>query len=171
MKKYLPVLILIILGTSCRILPHPANFAPIGAIALFGAMYLPKKWLILPLLAMLISDFFIGFYSLPIMFSVYGSFALIGIIGIYVKKNKKFRTILGGTVLGSILFFLITNWAVWAFGAMYAPTMQGLMTSYYMALPFFRNTLFGDLFYTSVLVVIMELLIARSTVRQVSAKI
>jgi len=153
MKKYLPILLLIILGISCRFLPHPANFAPIGAIALFGALYLPKKWaLILPIAAIFISDIFIGFYSLPIMLAVYASFALMGIIGLIVRKNKKFHTILGGTVLGSILFFLITNAGVWAFGTMYTHNLSGLFSSYYMALPFFRNSLLGDLFYVGVLV-------------------
>jgi len=152
-KKYLPIILLITLGIVCRFLPHPANFAPIGAIALFGGIYLPKKLaIILPLIAMFISDIFIGFYSWPIMLSVYLSFVITTMIGMRVRENKKFRTILGGTILGSILFFLITNWAVWAFSAMYASDISGLLTSYYMALPFFRNSMLGDLFYTSVLV-------------------
>ena len=152
MKKLFPAFILIILGIAARFLPHPANFAPIGAIAIFSGIYLPKRWaLILPLAAMFFSDLFIGFYSLPIMLSVYVSFATMGLIGLAVRKHKKLSTILGGTILGSVIFYLITNGAVWAFGGLYPQTTAGLLQSYYMAIPFFRNSLFGDLFYTGVL--------------------
>jgi len=153
MKKYLPALILITLGIAARFLPHPANFAPIGAIAIFSGLYLPKKWaLILPLAAMFFSDLFIGFYAWPIMLSVYSGFIIMGLIGLAVRKNKKLSTILGGTILGSVIFYLLTNGAVWAFGSLYPPTAAGLLQSYYMAIPFFRNSLLGDLFYTGILV-------------------
>ena len=154
-KKHYIILIsiLLVVGFGARLLPHPANFAPIGALALFGGLYLPRKWaLILPLGAMLASDIIIGFYSWQIMLSVYVCFALVVGIGLLVRKNKKIHTILGGTVLGSILFFLITNAAVWGFGSIYTINFSGLMQSYYMALPFFRNSLLGDLFFTGVLV-------------------
>lgn len=152
-SKILIPLLLVILGIATRFLPHHANFTAIGAIALFGGLYLPKRWaIILPLLAMFVSDIFIGFYTWQIMAAVYGSFVLMGVIGLFVRKNKKFHTVLGGTLLGSILFFLITNWAVWEFGTMYMHNFSGLMQSYTMALPFFRNSLLGDLFYVGVLV-------------------
>lgn len=161
MKKYLPAFILIALGMAARFLPHPANFAPIGAIAIFSGLYLPRKWaLILPLAAMFFSDLFIGFYTWPIMLSVYAGFAIMGVIGLIVRKNKKLRTILGGTILGSLMFYLVTNGAVWAFGSLYPPTMAGLTQSYYMAIPFFRNSLLGDLFYTGVLVGAYEVSLA-----------
>jgi len=153
MKKYLPAFVLITLGIAARFLPHPANFAPIGAIAIFSGLYLPRKWaIVLPLAAMFFSDLFIGFYNLPIMFSVYGSLAMMGVIGLWIRKNKKLSTVLGGTILGSVIFYLLTNGAVWAFGSLYPPTAAGLLQSYYMAIPFFRNSLLGDLFYTGVLV-------------------
>ena len=155
----LPVL-LIILGVMARFLPHPANFAPIGAIAIFGGMYLPKRAaLIVPLLAMLASDFFIGFYDFRIMLSVYGSFLFMGAVGFWIRKNKNAVSVVGGTLFGSFLFFLVTNAAVWFFGTMYAPNFAGLMQSYFMALPFFRNSLLGDLFYVGVLVGGMELVL------------
>ena len=153
MKKLLPALVLITLGIVARFLPHPANFAPIGAIAIFSGIYLPKKWaLALPLAAMLVSDLFIGFYAWPIMASVYAGFIIMGLIGLAVRKNKKLSTVLGGTILGSLIFYLVTNAAVWAFGSLYPPTAAGLLQSYYTAIPFFRNSLLGDLFYTGVLV-------------------
>lgn len=149
---FLPAL-LIVFGSLVRLLPHPANFAPIGAIALFGGMYLPKRFAILmPLGAMYVSDMFIGFYNAKIMLAVYGSFILMGLIGFYIRKRKNISTIIGGTLAGSSLFFLITNAAVWAFGDMYPHTLAGLGTSYLAAIPFFRNSVLGDLFYTGMLV-------------------
>lgn len=152
--------LLITLGIISRLLPHPANFAPIAAIAIFGGLYLPKRWaIILPMLAMFVSDIFIGFYTWQIMVAVYGSFAIVGLIGLLVRKNKKAATVIGGTILGSVLFFLITNFAVWAFGNMYTHSFAGLTQCYTMAIPFFKNTLLGDLFYTGALVGSFELLI------------
>ncbi|PJC52489.1 MAG: hypothetical protein CO030_02610 [Candidatus Magasanikbacteria bacterium CG_4_9_14_0_2_um_filter_42_11] len=149
--------LLILLGVSARIFPHPANFAPIAAIALFGGLYLSKRWaLILPLSAMFVSDIFVGFYSWKMMVAVYASFLLIVGIGMMVKRKKEFATILGGTLLGSMLFFLITNGAVWAFGTMYTHSFAGLMQSYLMGIPFLKNTLLGDLFFTGILVGSME---------------
>ena len=153
MKKIHLALALIALAIVARVLPHPANFAPIGAVALFGGIYLTRRYaVVLPLIAMVISDFFIGFYTWQIMASVYISFALTGLIGLWVSKNKKLSTVVGGTVLGSILFFLITNFSVWVFGTMYAHDFSGLAQSYIMAIPFFRNSLLGDLFYVGLLV-------------------
>lgn len=153
MKKFLPAFILITLGIAARFLPHPANFAPIGAIAIFSGIYLPKKWaLVLPLAALFFSDLFIGFYAWPIMLSVYASFIIMAVIGLAVRKYKNIGTILGGTILGSVIFYLVTNGAVWAFGSLYPHTAAGLAQSYYMAIPFFKNSLLGDLFYTGALV-------------------
>lgn len=153
MKKYLPIIFLILLGTVCRFLPHLPNFAPLGAIALFAGLYLPRRWaLVLPLAVLIMSDFFIGFYSWPIMLSVYAGFIITALIGLLTRKNIRFATVLGGTVLGSVLFYLLTNWAVWAFGTMYDHDLAGLMQSYALALPFFRNSLAGDIFYTAMLV-------------------
>ena len=156
-QKYLPAFLLILLGVSSRILPHPANFAPIAAIALFSGIYLPKKFAImLPMAAMFLSDLIIGSYLWPVMISVYFSFAITGMIGLAIQKDKKISTVVGGALLASIIFFIITNWAVWAFGTMYTHNFNGLVQSYIMALPFFKNTLLGDLFYTAVLVGVME---------------
>lgn len=143
---------LIFLGVVMRFLPHPANFAPIAAIGLFSGCYL-KKWYAyaLPLAAMLISDMFIGFYSWKIMLSVYLSFALIGLIGTWLKNHKNTRVIVGSAFLGSVCFFLITNFAVWAFSPLYPHSWDGLVMCYTAAIPFFRNTILGDLFYTGVL--------------------
>lgn len=152
MKKYLPAVLLVILGLATRFVPHLPNFTAIGAVAFFAGRYLPTKYsLTIPLVAMLVSDLFIGFYGLPIMLSVYLSFALMTVIG-YTTQEKGWKKIATGTILGSTMFYLITNWAVWAFGTMYSLNLSGLITSYIAALPFFRNQLLADVFYTTVLV-------------------
>ncbi len=152
------VLLLIAFGIATRFLPHPPNFVPIAALALFGAVYLPRKFaLLVPLLAMLLSDAFIGFYTLYVMFSVYGSFLLIGVLGFWLKRHKKWYTIGGSAFLGAVLFFLITNFAVWAFTPWYAKSLAGLWQCYLMALPFFKNTLLGNLFYAACFFGIYEL--------------
>lgn len=144
------VVVFVLIGASLRLLPHPPNFTPIAAIALFGGVYLSRKTaFFLPILAMVISDMFIGYYGIALMISVYGSFLLCVILGFWLKKHKKWYTIGGGAILSAVLFFLITNFAVWAFAPWYAKTFSGLIQSYLMAIPFFRNTLLGNLFYVT----------------------
>lgn len=147
-EKYLPAAIIIIAAVGLRLIPHMPNFAPIGAMALFGGAYLDKRVaLLLPLAAMLISDIFIGFYSITVMASVYGSFALIGLIGVWLRKRKNPKNILLAAIGSSVLFFLVTNFSVWAAG-MYGRGFEGLLASYIAAIPFFRGTLMGNIFYT-----------------------
>jgi len=150
--KLIVSLILITLGVTCRLLPHLWNFAPIAAIALFAGVYLGRRYaLILPIVAMLIGDLFLGFYSWPVMLAVYGSFALVGLLGTWIKKHKSLETVLAGSLLASVIFFMATNWAVWQFSPWYAKSLAGLIQCFVAALPFFRNTILGDLFYISVL--------------------
>lgn len=149
--ELLLALFLISIGVLIRFLPRPPNFAPIAAIALFAGVYLSKKLaLVVPILAMIISDYFLGFYQFSLMAFVYLSFLICVILGFWLKKHKKWYTVLGVTISGSILFFILTNFAVWAFTGWYAKTFSGFIQCYLMALPFFRNTLLGDLFYVSV---------------------
>lgn len=144
---------LIIAAAILRLLPHAPNFAPITALALFGGVYLRDKRLaiVLPLAAMLVSDIFIGFYEFSIMASVYLSFAISGLLGLWLKRRKDVGNTAAVTLTASVQFFLITNFAVWAFGTMYPHNMAGLLQSYVNALPFFRNTLLGDFFYVGIL--------------------
>lgn len=139
-------------------LPHIPNFAPIAALALFSGMYLKKNYaLIIPIVAMLIADYFIGFYNPFVLISVYGCFLIIGLIGIWLRNNKTFSNVLGATLMGSVIFFLVTNFAVWLAPQFYYPhTFQGLLNCYTLALPFFRNTIAGDIFYVGVFFGLME---------------
>ncbi len=134
-----------------RILPLPVNFAPITAIALFGGIYLGRKYVILiPLAAMAISDYFIGFYQLGVLLAVWGSFVAVGLIGFYIRKRKNVANVIYATLGSSILFFVVTNFAVWAAAQWYPKTLAGLTQCYFMAIPFFRNTLLGDIFFVAV---------------------
>lgn len=148
---------LILLAIAVRFLPHLPNATPISAIALFGGVYLNRRLsIILPLTAMFLSDLLIGLYSWPIMLSVYGSFAIIGMLGWWLAKHRGVVTTIGTTVVGSAIFFVVTNWAVWQFGAWYPHTSTGLLASYIAGLPFWRNMLIGDLFYVGVLFGVYE---------------
>jgi len=151
----------IVAAVILRLVPHLPNFAPIAALGLFGGTYLNKKYaLLIPVLVMLVSDYFIGFYNLWIMLSVYGSFLLIGLIGLWLKNHKTIPNCVGASIFGSIIFFLVTNFAVWAVpSSMYPHNLQGLLQSYIMGLPFFRNTLLGDLFYVGVMFGLYELVL------------
>jgi hypothetical protein len=160
MKQLQKLVYLFIIGAVLlRVLRHygiidlPPNFAPIAAIALFSGSYFANKKLaiIVPIVAMLISDAFIGFYNPFVMISVYLCFILSAVIGFYIKKNKNLTNIIGGALLSSVIFYLVTNYAVWAFSSIYAPTFSGLIQSYIMAIPFFKWTLLGDLSYVAVM--------------------
>lgn len=145
MNKYLLPIFFVIGAVLLRLLPHIPNITPIAAIALFGGVYLNKRLaFILPLAAMLISDYFIGFHNT--MIYVYGSFIIIGLIGLHLRTHKTVVNVILGTLAGSILFFFITNAGVWIQGA-YARDITGLYNSLIMGLPFFRYTVSGDLLY------------------------
>ena len=147
--ELLIVLILISFGVLSRFFPHPPNFTPIISIALFGGAYFSKKIaFMLPMTIMVISDIFIGYYETNLMIIVYGSFLLCVILGFWIKKHKKWHTIFGSSILGALIFFFLTNFAVWTFTPWYAKTFYGLIQCYLMALPFFKNTLLGSLFYS-----------------------
>lgn len=155
MANLITAILIILFAALSRVIPHPANFAPIAAIALFSGAYLNKRYaFIIPVAAMLLSDLIIGFHSGMIW--VYGSFVLITLMGLWLKNNKKLLTITGTTLVSSVLFFIITNFGVWA-GGMYGYTFNGLAECYTMAIPFFRNSVAGDLFYVAIMFGLYEL--------------
>jgi len=156
--------VLIALGVACRLLPHMWNFAPVAAVALFAGVYLGSRYaVVLPVVTMVVGDFFIGFYEWQLMLAVYGSFILIGLLGTLIKKHKSFETVAAGSLVGSILLFVSTNWVVWQFSPWYAKTIDGLLQCYILALPFFRNTLVGDLFYVAIIFGAYEAVVFMST--------
>ena len=135
-----------------RIIPHPPNFTPVIAIAVFMP-YLTRNLysaMLVPLSAMFVSDLYLGFHSS--MFWVYTSILLGTTLSQYTISMKKTYVHLGSNaLLSSTIFFIVTNFAVWMSGSMYPLTIDGLLLCYTMAIPFFGNTLAGTLFYVSLL--------------------
>jgi|TARA_B100000929_G_scaffold285064_1_gene268179 hypothetical protein len=151
--KNIIVLGLIIFAVALRLVPHPPNFSPIGAIGLFSGCYfcLKKSWLI-PIFALLISDFVLGFYNPISMMTVYMSFVISVIIGRTFLKNKQTPYRLGGAALVSATqFFILTNIGVWLSSILYQVNLTGLIECFVMAIPFYGNSLISELFYTFVL--------------------
>ena len=167
LKKIVSPITIILFVALLRLFPHPPNFAPVGAMALFGGVYLSKRYSIVTIIStLLISDYFLlyinpfsadwvnfsTFYSPLALFHsttvfVYGSFVANILIGWLIAKNRSLFTVGAGSLVASLQFFLVTNFAVWATG-MYARGFDGLIQSYIMGLPFFKYTLFGDAYYT-----------------------
>ena len=151
-------LLLILFGVVLRVFPHPANVAPIAALALFGGVYLkPRYAFFVPLGAVVLSDIAIGFDSLASRAMVYGAFMLVSLIGLAVRKRKNAVTVVLGSIGGSLTFYLVTNFAYFYPLSLYPHTLAGVSSSYYNALPFFRYTLLGDLFYVGVFFGVSEL--------------
>ncbi len=141
---------LILVAALSRLLPHQPNFTPIGAIAIFAGVFLRGKYIFaLPILALLISDYILGFYNGMIW--VYSSFILVGLIGLWIRNKYKFTRVSVGTISSSILFFVVTNFGVWLNGSIYPQNLQGLVSCYVAAIPFFRNSISGDIVYVTVL--------------------
>lgn len=161
-KKFKLPAFFIVLGAVARVIPHLPNATPIGAIALFGGAYLPKgQALIVPLLGMAVADFFLGSHSTIAW--VYGSFLLISLVGIYLKDRASVKNVFLASTFSSLLFFLVTNFGVWFSTSMYTKDLAGLGQSYLMGLPFLRNTLVGDLFYSGALFGAYYLLVVRKS--------
>ncbi len=147
---FLAVSGMVLLAAALRLIPHFPNFTPIAAMALFGGAYFSNKKLafIIPLTAMFISDLIIGFHST--MWAVYLSFAIVVLIGFSLRKSKKISNIFLAVLSSSVLFFVVTNFAVWTTGTMYPMNIAGLGECYVAAIPFFSYSILGDLFYAGI---------------------
>jgi hypothetical protein len=143
-------LTLVVVGVVLRVMPHPWNFAPIGAIALFGGARFDRRYFAIgiPLLTMFVGDAFIGFHSL--MPVIYATYALIAVIGMFLRDRTTIPAIGGGVLLSSTVFYLTTNFAVWAMGTTYAKSTAGLVACYIAAIPYFGNTLASDAIYAAI---------------------
>lgn len=149
--RTLLALAIIAIAAALRIAPHPWNFTPIGATALFSGAVLKDRRLafLFPLLALFAGDVFIGFHKLiPV---VYASFLLSVAIGFWLRDRRTVGRIGAATLLGAFQFFVVTNFAVWAFGLSYPRNSAGLLTCYIAGIPFFWNTLAGDAVYAVLL--------------------
>ncbi len=161
---------IILLAALSRFIPHPPNFAPIGGMALFGAAYYSKRYLAfaIPIVFMWISDLilnnvvygqqfehFVWFYSGSVF--TYGAFALIVFFGIFALKKVRVSNLVASALGASIIFFIVSNFGVWFSGTMYPKDFGGLMACYAAGIPFFHNTLAGDLIYSVVMFGAFEL--------------
>jgi hypothetical protein len=150
-EKIIFITILIVCGISYRLLDYPPNFSPLSAIALFAGFYFRNYiYSLITLLVLFISDCFTGFYDYRIMLSVYLCFFVIFFIGRSVKKHYSLKAVIFGSLSGAVLFYLATNFAVWFFGNWYDKSFSGLIRCFFLALPFFRNTIAGDLFFSGI---------------------
>jgi hypothetical protein len=145
MNKNLFVISVILFAVLSRFLPHPPNFTPIAAIALLSSKGFDNRWVafLIPLLSLFISDLFLGLHdTIPF---VYASFALIALLGHSVRKIKPTTVLMSST-----LFFIVSNFGVWFLN--YPLTLEGIIQCYTLALPFFVNTILGDLVYGALLI-------------------
>ena len=157
--------IIILLAAFTRIMPHPPNFSPMAAIGLFGAAHFAKKWqaFLIPLIGIWISDLvinnfvysshssnFVWFYGG--FYWQYISYVFIIFAGLFIfNKGISVTNTLGGMVSSSGIFFLFSNFGVWAGGAMYTKNISGLITCYDSGIPFIHNTIISDALFTTVL--------------------
>ncbi|HWC55415.1 MAG TPA: DUF6580 family putative transport protein [Sphingomicrobium sp.] len=141
----------IVAAAALRLVPHPPNFSPIDAIALFSGAYLGRRWLAFaaPFAALLLSDAVLGFYQG--MEFQYVSVALIVILGAIVLLRTSLPRVGAASLASSILFFAVSNFGTWVVSGMYPHTFAGLASCYVAAVPFFQNTVAGDLFYAALL--------------------
>lgn len=153
---YVITLIVAVMASS-RLLPHPFNFSPVAALALFGGARYSNKAaaFIIPLAAVWVSDLFLNFawYGKFVPFYdgalfTYASFIMIVLLGMFGLKKLSAGRLIAVSLSASLIFFVVSNFGVWAFSNMYPLSVEGLLSCYMAALPFFRNTLAGDLVYS-----------------------
>ena len=145
-KNILFITLFIIVAALMRLIPHPPNFVPITAIAIFAGVKFNNIIFAyaVPILIMLISDFFIGFSSISLF--VYLAFILITSYSYFIKKSS-----IKNILLSSIIFFIITNFGVWVLPGGYPNNIEGLILCYTAAIPFFTNSIIADLFFSAIL--------------------
>jgi Family of unknown function (DUF6580) len=155
--KFLALTIMILAASLTRLIPHYPNFTAIGAMALFGGAYFSKKSLafVVPFAAMFLTDLILGFHAT--MWSVYLSFGLIVIIGMLMINKVKLFNVFLASITASVLFFVVTNFAMWTVGGIYSSDYKGLIECYTAAIPFFSYTLLGDLFYVGLMFGVFEI--------------
>jgi hypothetical protein len=156
-------LALIVLAALTRLLPHPPNFTPIGAMGLFGAAYFGNKRLalIIPFAALFLSDLILNnvvysqYYTSFTWFTsswIYLGFALVMLAGYFMLRNDRSPSrLFAASLTASLLFFLVSNLSTWLGSGLYPQTFTGLMTCYIAGLPFIGNTIMGDLFFSAVM--------------------
>jgi hypothetical protein len=153
---------MIVVAALTRLLPHWPNFSPVEAIALFGGAYFAsRQWsMVVPLLALLVSDLALGvlhgasyaaYLGGHTFWSVYACIGLSVVLGFGLRGKASGTRVIGYSLAGSVLFFVVTNFAVWLWDPIYPKTGAGLAACYVAGIPFFRWTVLGTLFYSALL--------------------
>jgi predicted lysophospholipase L1 biosynthesis ABC-type transport system permease subunit len=153
---------LIFLAALSRLIPHPPNFSPVEAVALFGGAYFANRaWaLVVPLIGMFVSDLALGLLNGGIYFDyfvsagfalIYLCLALSAVLGFGMRGRVGIGRVIAYSLMGSVLFFLVTNFGTWLGSNMYQHTAAGLLAAYVAGIPFFQNTALGTLFYSGLL--------------------
>ena len=151
--RFWTLLAIVAAAAAARLLPHPPNFTPIAAMALFAGAHFRHRGVAfaVPLAAMLLSDLVLGLGHLESLPFIYGAFALIVALGLTLRGRRGVVRIGVAALAGSVLFFGLTNLGVWLGGGLYPLTLEGLAQCYTAALPFFAHTALGDWFFVGVL--------------------
>lgn len=162
--RFSVLLSLIVFAAFSRVIPHPANFSPLGAIALFGAAYFKRSWqsLVIPILTVWLSDLFINniiykaYYPTFTFFYdgflwTYMSYVLIGLYGMLVLKKIDLKRIITGITGATAIFFFVSNIGCWAGNTNYSQTFSGLVDCYIAGIPYLSGTILGDVCYGIVL--------------------
>ncbi|MEO6039971.1 MAG: DUF6580 family putative transport protein [Saprospiraceae bacterium] len=156
-------LALVLLAAASRIFPHPDNFSPIAAMGLFGAAYFQRRWMmvLVPFAGLFFSDLFLNnvvykqFYPGFTWYTslwVYAAFAMVILVGWAILHGRiRAERVIAASLLASVIFFLVTNFSVWQGSGMYSHTWAGLLGCYAAGLPFFTNTILGDLCFSALL--------------------
>ncbi len=169
-KEIFPISLILILAFA-RLIPHPPNFTPIIAVAIVSGYFFKNinLSLLTLLIAMLISDLFIGFYENVIF--VYVSLLLITFVFHKISNKINFKNLFICGFAGSLIFFVVSNFGVWALGSpgvydiAYEKSLSGLIECYILAIPFFGNTFLSTLIFAYPALFIYRSLIVRSSPR------
>jgi hypothetical protein len=157
-------IIFIVVGIFSRVIPHMPNFSPLVAVALFSGVYWNKKHgFLLPLGIYILSDLIIGLHNT--VFFTWSSIVVIYFLGTYLKNKRTVTSTIVYAFISSVIFFIITNFGVWAMG-WYPHTLNGFFQCFYLAIPFFRTSLLADLMYVGVLFGVYEYFLSRKTLAQ-----
>ena len=142
---------LVALAAGSRLWFETPNFAAAGAVALFAGFLFRDRWLALgvPMVAMLASDLVIGFYNPVVMASVYLCLLISAALGRLLAKRPTLTRVTGACLAGSVVFFLCTNFAVWASDGLYPQNARGMVACYAAAVPFFRFTVTSDMLFAA----------------------
>ncbi len=147
------VAFLIALDVAARLLPHAPGFLPVAASGFFAArmLRLPVLAVVVPVLGMILSDVALPGEDWRIQAVGFAAIAIPAVAGIATRRWSGLLTSLATIIVSSLLFWALSNGAVWTFSGMYPPTLAGLTECYVLALPFLDKTLLGDVFWNAVL--------------------